>query len=193
MGNSRSPNFGSLSNPACSRVFGSIVTSFPSLSTVTQLPGKELGVVNTRKVSCQWRCSFSRWSLALRAIIVKNSGNSIFPLPSSSNSLIIVWKRNILLIELYEICFDRELCSTWRYREQARQLINALNQANNVSLPSPRKIAHWYEFYSGSKKRVSWKLLRVKTKWYPLGQKFLNLDHFTNCWLRLIFFVLIGN
>ncbi len=32
MGNSLSANRGSLSNPACSNVFGAIVTSFPSLS-----------------------------------------------------------------------------------------------------------------------------------------------------------------
>ena len=189
MGNSRSPNFGSLSNPACSRVFGSIVTSFPSLSTVTQLPGKELGVVNTRKVSCQWRCSFSRWSLALRAIIVKNSGNSIFPLPSSSNSLIIVWKRNILLIELYEICFDRELCSTWRYREQARQLINALNQTKHDT--------SWC--YQKHTKHVSCNSLWIKSasaeKCFESKQnlpveKLPNSDHFTNR-TRLYMFVLI--
>ena len=58
--------------------------------TFVVVPGSDDGVVKTRKVSCRCKSSLHFCSFAFLAIIIRNSGNSIVPFPSSSNSLMIV-------------------------------------------------------------------------------------------------------
>ena len=64
IGSSRSASLGSLSNPACSKVFGGKVTSLPSLSTVVTLPAKELEKQVQNKIrhtSCGQNIMYEKW------------------------------------------------------------------------------------------------------------------------------------
>ena len=89
IGSSRSASLGSLSNPACSKVFGGKVTSLPSLSTVVTLPAKELEKQVHNKIrhtSCEQNIMYEKWGGSIVILfdikmIVKSNAIEIFKLP----------------------------------------------------------------------------------------------------------------